>query len=134
MFSLNTCNSVAIGYLLGGGVDIMDKSRAPMVIATELLTRQRAEEILFPIFKEIRSLINGKLKGSYDFCYDQLVSFGEILSTTIVYNYLSKEGDSIGWLDAREVMVTDSNYREAGVNFDETNKRMPRAGRRPYGL
>lgn len=98
-----------------------------MVIATELLTRQRAEEILFPIFKEIRSLINGKLKGSYDFCYDQLVSFGEILSTTIVYNYLSKEGDSIGWLDAREVMVTDSNYREAGVNFDETNKRMRQA-------
>lgn len=95
-----------------------------IAIATELLTRSTAEKILSPLFAEIRSLISGRLKGSYDFCYDQLVSYGEILSTTIVYTYLKQENDSIGWLDARRLLVTDSNYREAGVNFEETAARL----------
>lgn len=93
-------------------------------IATGLLTAAKAEAILAPLFVEIRSLIAGKLKGSYDFCYDQLVSYGEILSTSIVYGYLRQEGASIDLLDARKLIVTDSNYREAGVNFDETAQRM----------
>ncbi|HUX53379.1 MAG TPA: aspartate kinase [Williamwhitmania sp.] len=93
-------------------------------IATGLLTAPKAEAILAPLFVEIRSLIAGKLKGSYDFCYDQLVSYGEILSTSIVFGYLKQEGASIDLLDARKLIVTDSNYREAGVNFDETAQRM----------
>ncbi|HUW06370.1 MAG TPA: aspartate kinase [Williamwhitmania sp.] len=93
-------------------------------IATGLLTAAKAEAILAPLFVEIRSLMAGKLKGSYDFCYDQLVSYGEILSTSIVYGYLKQEGASINLLDARKLIVTDSNNREAGVNFDETAQRM----------
>lgn len=93
-------------------------------IATGLLTAGKVEAILTPLFVEIRSLIGGKLKGSYDFCYDQLVSYGEILSTSIVFGYLKQEGASIDLLDARKLIVTDSNYREAGVNFDETAQRM----------
>ncbi|SDC38338.1 aspartate kinase [Williamwhitmania taraxaci] len=81
-------------------------------------------EILSPLFAEVRQHISGRLKGSYDFCYDQLVSYGELLSTKIVYAYLIKEGVNITWLDARKLISTDSNFREAGVNLEETALRV----------
>ena len=85
------------------------------------------EEILAPQFAELRHQISGRLKGSYDFCYDQLVSYGEILSTKIVSAYLAKEGVDIAWLDARQLVATDSNFREAGVNLEETERRFKKA-------
>ena len=96
-------------------------------ILEELVGPGMGEEILAPQFAELRHQISGRLKGSYDFCYDQLVSYGEILSTRIVYAYLAKEGVDIAWLDARQLVATDSNFREAGVNLEETERRFRKA-------
>ena len=55
-----------------------------------------------------------------DLLYDQVVSAGEIVSTLIVYHYLSAQGLSIQWLDARNHIVTDHNFREGIVDWDST--------------
>jgi len=65
--------------------------------------------------------------SEYDFLYDQIVSIGEILSTKIISEYLSKSGIQNDWKDARKLIHTDNNYRGARVNWPETEKRVKEA-------
>ncbi len=53
----------------------------------------------------------------YDFEYDQIVPFGEILSTQIVSTYANNIGLENKWLDVRKMIKTDENYRDAGINW-----------------
>jgi aspartate kinase len=52
--------------------------------------------------------------------YDQIICFGELLSTKIVSAYLTKIGVENNWFDVRNYIKTDSNYRDAKVNWDLT--------------
>jgi aspartate kinase len=64
-----------------------------------------------------------KLKASYhepDQRYDQVVSQGEIISTLIVAHYLREQKLDVEWLDARDYVLTDENYREGIVNWSST--------------
>lgn len=56
------------------------------------------------------------------FVYDQIVSLGELFSTSIVEKYLSKNGLKSAWLDVRSVLMTDDRYKDAKVDFDRTTK------------
>lgn len=58
----------------------------------------------------------------YDELYDQLIYLGEFLSTKLVYAYLNKHVLQISWLDARNFILTDSNFRMASIQWDETLK------------
>lgn len=69
--------------------------------------------------KQIISL--GKHSG-FDEKYDQVVSVGELLSTYIVSAYLNEQKIENKWLDARDIISTDTNYREGTVDFDKTRK------------
>lgn len=60
---------------------------------------------------------------NYNFDYDQTVSFGELVSTTIISHYLNSIGLPNRWMDVREVIRTDSNYREGIVDFAATEER-----------
>ncbi len=55
---------------------------------------------------------------SYDYEYDRLICFGELLSTTIVAAYLERQGRKAKWVDIRKCLITDANYRNAGVNLE----------------
>ena len=57
---------------------------------------------------------------AYDHTYDQVVSMGEILSTKIVSHYLNKAGIGNLWIDVRDFIRTDNNYREAKVDWHTT--------------
>jgi aspartate kinase len=59
-------------------------------------------------------------EGDYDFEYDQIVSYGELFSTKIVSLYLNSLGVNNQWLDAREWLMTDNNFREAIVDFNQS--------------
>jgi aspartate kinase len=50
------------------------------------------------------------------------MSFGEILSTTIFHYLLLSRNISNSWLDARELMHTDSNFSEAAVDYAASAK------------
>lgn len=52
--------------------------------------------------------------------YDRIVSFGELLSTTIVAGYLKSIEQEAVWIDARDYLKTDANYRQAGVIWSLT--------------
>ena len=82
-----------------------------------------------PAFDELKYLINNGLGDDYDRWYDQIVSFGEVISTLIVGAYFSESGLCIKWLDMRKLLATDSNYREANVNMLESERRLKEAVR-----
>jgi aspartate kinase len=75
-------------------------------------------------FVEIDWLMTDPQHNEFDFLYDQLVSFGELLSTRIVSAYLSLEGVPCEWLDVRDVLKTDNTWREARVDWESTRSAM----------
>lgn len=64
----------------------------------------------------------------YDCQYDQTVSYGELISTTIVREYLKFTGLRTRWIDSRKYVVTDCTWRAANVDWDETRLRISRLG------
>ena len=73
------------------------------------------------LFLELECLIDSKsAKTDYDFIYDQIVGFGELISTKIVSNYLLSVGKINQWVDARNFILTDSRHREGKVQWEET--------------
>lgn len=56
----------------------------------------------------------------YNYNYDQVVSFGELISTTIIAHYLNHLGINTLWEDARQCIVTDNHHREGRVDWEST--------------
>ncbi len=65
-------------------------------------------------------LEDSPIKG-YDFHYDQIVSLGELVSTKIVAAYLNKSRKT-HWLEARDYIKTDDTWREARIDWKETQR------------
>jgi aspartate kinase len=72
------------------------------------------------LFEELQGFLNWNKSPNYNFVYDQVVCFGELLSTTILSEYLLSVGIKNNWLDVRSLIKTDTNYRDASVNWEET--------------
>ena len=53
---------------------------------------------------------------------DRIVSYGELLSSQIISTYLSSMDVKNTWVDARKLIITDSNFTKANVDFEKTNK------------
>jgi aspartate kinase len=85
---------------------------------------QEAYEALDKIQHYAFSFLEQDENAEYDFIYDQIVSLGEILSTKIIAAYLQSEGLNVVWADARKLVHTDNNYRDAKVNWEETETRI----------
>jgi len=78
-------------------------------------------------FSKIETILRSSPKENFDQIYDQLVPYGEILSTKIISSYLNMSGINNSWLDARELIVTDDNYREARPDWTLCNTNINRA-------
>jgi len=74
------------------------------------------------IFTDLESFFKNNKSPNYNFVYDQVVSLGEIISTTIVSHYFNSLGLKNHWLDVREFIKTDNTYRDAIVDWDATQK------------
>jgi aspartate kinase len=61
---------------------------------------------------------------NFDYEYDQIVSFGELISTSLLSEYLVHVGISNHWADARHIIRTDNHYREGNVNWEKTEQRI----------
>ena len=83
-----------------------------------------------PVFEAVTNLfldlyLNLQETGyDYDYQYDQTISFGEMLSTTIISAYLNDCGIKNKLLDARQYIITDHTFRSANVDFDESRLRI----------
>jgi aspartate kinase len=80
-----------------------------------------------PLFDDMKNYITNAVGDDYDRCYDHLVSYGEVISTTIVSAFLMDSGIDNCWLDMRLLLMTDSNFREANVRMEESAIRMKAA-------
>ena len=56
----------------------------------------------------------------YNFDYSQTVCYGELISTTIISHYLNSIGLENKWVDIRNIIHTDNQYREGIVDFTTT--------------
>ncbi len=72
------------------------------------------------IFIELDCVLETEAEGSFDALYDQIVSYGEILSSRIISAYLNEAGISNRWMDARNFIITDNTYREGKVEWNTT--------------
>ena len=76
------------------------------------------------LFDEVRGFLAWNKSPNYNFVYDQVVGYGELVSTTILSAYLNDEGIKNSWLDVRDFIKTDNNYRDAMVNWEITQERI----------
>ncbi|MBD0850285.1 aspartate kinase [Maribacter arenosus] len=76
------------------------------------------------LFDEVQGFLVWNKSPNYNFVYDQVVGYGELVSTTILSAYLNKEGIKNSWLDVRDFIKTDNNYRDAIVNWEKTQERI----------
>ncbi|MFD1293081.1 aspartate kinase [Lutibacter holmesii] len=80
-----------------------------------------------PIFLELEITL-GQLSGffisnkkkDYNFIYDQVVGFGELLSTKIISAYLKEQQIENNWIDVRDFIKTTAHFRDAQVNWEVT--------------
>ncbi|MEN8203499.1 MAG: aspartate kinase [Bacteroidota bacterium] len=82
-----------------------------------------------PVFKEVEVIFgefNKRLQKeptlNYDFDYDQLICFGEILSTTIISHFLTFSEVPTRWMDIRKSLKTDNTWREARVDWELSSR------------
>jgi len=74
------------------------------------------------LFEELDWFLNRNTSQRYNYVYDQIICFGELLSTRIVSSYLKTAQIENNWLDVRNYIKTDSNYRDAKVNWTLTQQ------------
>ena len=78
------------------------------------------EAVIHQLFEELITFFNTNKSPDYSFVYDQVVSYGELLSTTIIHYFVQKKKMDSFWLDARNCIKTDDYYRSANLNWELT--------------
>jgi aspartate kinase len=71
---------------------------------------------------DLEYFLRSNKSPNYSFVYDQVISYGEIISTTIVSHYFNEQGLTNNWIDVREFIKTDNNYRDGNVDWEQTQK------------
>ena len=74
------------------------------------------------LFDEMSAFFKVNKSPDYNFVYDQIIGYGELISSTILSQYLNRIGMKNNWVDAREHIKTDNYYRRGNVNWEDTQQ------------
>lgn len=85
---------------------------------------QKEATLLKDFYTEIEWLLHDKPVREYDYYYDQIVCSGELLSTAMVSAYLNEIGIKNNWIDVRDILRTDDNFRDAVVDWNFTKQKI----------
>ncbi len=85
---------------------------------------QQAENQFKDFFTEVEWLLHDKPVREYDYYYDQIVCCGELLSTSLVSIYLNEKGIKNKWIDVRDIVRTDDNFRDAFIDWNFTRQKV----------
>mgnify|MGYP005989145177 CR=1 FL=1 len=77
-------------------------------------------ESLEKIFGYLEKRLTIPPSDNFDLNYDQIVPVGELLSTKIIASYLNLISDLCQWVDARKLILTDSRFRKANIDWELT--------------
>lgn len=92
-----------------------------LTIAKELMEdASEIESVLNPIFRALEEKLQSTHSDCFEYEYDQIVSFGEILSTTLISKYLNLLGVKNQWLDVRRMLITDKSFMEAKLDWEKS--------------
>lgn len=80
-------------------------------------------------YEELEEIITvaNPVSKSYEEWYDRIVSFGELISTAIVSDYLCYAGVGSEWLDMRRIFLTTNRFRDANIDIEASAPRLRRA-------
>ena len=80
------------------------------------------------LFQQLRNTVRNTIYRASDaeLWYDTIVAFGELVSTTIVSNYLGAHGVPNRWVDMRRAFLTEQRHKDANVNLEATAVRLKR--------
>lgn len=88
------------------------------------IKNENLEQKLKEHFTEIEWIIKEKPEREFNYYYDQIVSLGELLSTLIMSFYLHQIKIENEWLDVRDLLRTDANFRDANVDWEYSEKKI----------
>lgn len=79
-----------------------------------------AVQLLYHAFELLGDYLKSDKKGDYDFEYDQVISYGEIWSSILVYEYLKSRLKGVYFVDIRDCLKTDNRHRDADILWEES--------------
>ena len=79
------------------------------------------------LFDGLKAYLQKPASLNYEFEYDQIVAYGELLSTTIISEYLLQKGVKNQWVDIRRYLKTNETFGEAKVDWELSRKLLPTA-------
>ena len=91
-------------------------------ITNRLFEENGTPEPILDLFKELELKIKKAPSLDYNYEYDQIICYGELVSTQIVSNYLNFTGIPNQWIDVRDFLRTDDLYRDASVDWELTDE------------
>lgn len=114
---------------------VFEQSKEAEVLIRSLIDEHRAicldlglneDSQVFKDLAEIEAKTLGFIianeSNNFNYIYDQIVSKGELLSTTVVYHYILSQKVSIAFINARYLIKTDNNYTDANILWNETQE------------
>ncbi|HNP53731.1 MAG TPA: aspartate kinase, partial [Ferruginibacter sp.] len=81
---------------------------------------KESEDHLKEFFTEVEWLLHDQPVRTFDYYYDQIVCSGELMSTAMVSHYLNENKVRNKWVDVRDIIRTDDNFRDAGIQWEAT--------------
>lgn len=76
------------------------------------------------IFKELEQKLEDYSAEEYDYTYDQIVPYGELLSSTMLSYYLKSINLANEWVDVRDIIRTNDTYRDAKIIWGTTQEQV----------
>ena len=111
-------NKEELSYSLNQIYDFHNNILSELFLESNHLIFSEVKDIL----ENLKVFLRRNKSPNYSFVYDQVVSFGEILSTKIINSYLNYININSNWIDARSLIKTDSKYRDANLNWEVTQQ------------
>ncbi|MBC7888029.1 MAG: bifunctional aspartate kinase/homoserine dehydrogenase I [Ferruginibacter sp.] len=108
---------------------LLESEQRHLQTAKELIPIDRQSAVLSlvkTLCNEIEDICNGifLLRELSERTKDRIVSYGEILSSQIISAGFQAKATGIEWKDSREIIITNSNFGAAVVDFATTNKKV----------
>lgn len=89
-------------------------------IITELGFEVNERSRIDQLFNDLEVRLEKEPSLDFNYEYDQMVCYGELISTSIISVFLNKKGIQNQWVDIRNCLRTDDTYREAIVDWERS--------------
>jgi aspartate kinase len=94
------------------------------LVEINISIRNKLKDLVKLLIDSVINFTENNKNHDFDYCYGQIVSLGELLSSTIVNGYINNVVKTSELIDARSFITTDSLFREARVYFDKTETKL----------